>query len=161
MRIIVYGVGAIGGTVAAACALSEQEVWGIARGAQLPEIQANGLLFRTPEKTARARFPCVADPTEISFRPDDAILLTMKTQDTIAALERLRAAGAREQPIFCVQNGVASERFALRRFPNVHGVTVMMGKLRDAGEVCAFSTPRHGIFDIGRFPKATRIATTA
>ena len=154
MRIIVYGVGAIGGTVAAACALSGQEVWGIARGAQLPEIQANGLLLRTPDKTTRARFPCVADPTEISFRPDDAILLTMKTQDTIAALERLRAAGAREQPIFCVQNGVANERFALRRFPNVHGVTVMMpASYAMPGEVCAFSTPRHGMFDIGRFPE--------
>lgn len=85
---IVYGVGAIGGTVAAACALSGQEVWGVARGAQLPEIQAKGLLLRTPEKTARARFPCVADPTEISFRLDDAILLTMKTQDTVATTSR-------------------------------------------------------------------------
>jgi 2-dehydropantoate 2-reductase len=57
---------------------------------------------------------------------DDAILLTMKTQHTLAALERLRAAGVREQPIFCVQNGIANERFVLRRFPEVHGVTVMM-----------------------------------
>jgi len=61
---------------------------GVARGAQLPEIQAKGLLLRTPEKTARARFPCVADPTEISFRLDDAILLTMKTQDTVATTSR-------------------------------------------------------------------------
>ena len=77
----------------------------------------------------------------------------MKTQDTIAALERLRAGGAREQPIFCVQNGVANERFALRRFPNVHGVTVMMpASYATPGEVCAFSTPRHGMFDIGRYP---------
>ena len=67
MRIIIYGVGAIGGTVAAAFALSGQEVVGIARGAQLSAIQDNGLLLRTPEKTARAKFPCVADPTEIIF----------------------------------------------------------------------------------------------
>ena len=77
----------------------------------------------------------------------------MKTQDTPAALERLRAAGVAEQPVFCVQNGVANERMALRRFPNVHGVTVMMpAAFATPGEVAAFSTPRHGIFDIGRFP---------
>jgi 2-dehydropantoate 2-reductase len=153
MRVIVYGVGAIGGAVAAALALSGQEVVGIARGAQLEAIRSNGLLLRTPETTARAHFPCVADPTEIGFRQDDAILLTMKTQDTVAALERLRAAGAAEQPIFCVQNGVANERFALRCFREVHGVTVMMpANLSAPGEVSVFSTPRLGIFDIGRYP---------
>ena len=64
----------------------------------------------------------------------------MKTQDTTAALERLRAAGVTEQAIFCVQNGVANERMALRRFPNVHGVTVMMpATFTTPGEVAVFS----------------------
>jgi 2-dehydropantoate 2-reductase len=153
MRIIVYGVGAIGGTVAAALALSGQEVVGIARGAQMEAIRAGGLLLRSPDGTARAQFPCVADPSEIDLRPDDAILLTMKTQDTLAALERLRDAGANGQPVFCVQNGVANECLALRRFPEVHGVTVMLpATLSAPGEVSAFSAPRHGIFDIGRYP---------
>jgi 2-dehydropantoate 2-reductase len=153
MRIIVYGVGAIGGTVAAALALSDQEVIGIARGPHLDAIQTDGLLLRTPEKTERVRFPCVSDPTEIDFRSDDAILLTMKTQDTLAALERLRAAGVAEQAIFCIQNGVTNERLALRLFPEVHGVTVMMpAAISGPGEIGAFSVPRHGIFDIGRYP---------
>ncbi|HEX2552268.1 MAG TPA: 2-dehydropantoate 2-reductase N-terminal domain-containing protein [Microvirga sp.] len=158
MRIVVYGVGAIGGTVAAALALSGQEVVGIARGSQLEAILSGGLLLRTPGRTARAAFPCVSDPGEIDLRADDAILLTMKTQDTLPALERLRAAGVVDQPIFCVQNGVANERMALRRFPEVHGVTVMMpANLSVPGEVSAFSTPRHGIFDIGRYPAGTNV----
>ncbi|MFC4174899.1 ketopantoate reductase family protein [Microvirga sp. GCM10011540] len=162
MRIIVYGVGAIGGTVAAALALSGQQVIGIARGAQLEAIRTDGLLLRSPDRTARAHFPCVSDPAEIDFRADDAILLTMKTQDTLAALERLRAAGVVEQPIFCVQNGVTNERLALRRFPEVHGVTVMMPATISApGEVSAFSTPRHGIFDIGRYPGGSNRHDTA
>ena len=38
-----------------------------------------------------------------------------------------------------MQNGVANERFALRRFPNVHGVTVMMpAAFLAPGEVAAF-----------------------
>ena len=153
MRTIVYGVGAIGGTVAAALALSGQEVVGIARGAQLAAVRAGGLLLRTPEASTRARFPCVADPEEIAFGPDDAILLTMKTQDTPAALERLRAAGVAGQPIFCVQNAVANERMALRHFASVHGVTVMMpASFVTPGEVVVTSSPRYGIFDIGRYP---------
>jgi 2-dehydropantoate 2-reductase len=153
MRVVVCGVGAIGGTVAAALALSGQEVVGIARGAQLEAIRARGLRLRTPDADRVARFDCVADPGEIAFRPDDAILLAMKTQDTEAALDALRAAGVREQPVFCAQNGVANERLALRRFPNVHGVTVMMpAGFLVPGEVVATSTPRHGVFDLGRYP---------
>ncbi len=39
MRVIVYGLGAIGGAVAAALALAGQEVVGIARGAQLDAVR--------------------------------------------------------------------------------------------------------------------------
>jgi 2-dehydropantoate 2-reductase len=153
MRIIVYGVGAVGGTVAAALTLSGQEVIGIARGAHLEAMQRDGLLLRTPDRNVRARFPCVGDPAEIEFRPDDMILLTMKTQDTLSALERLREAGVVGQPIFCMQNGVTNERMALRRFPEVHGATVVLpASISAPGEVSAFSAPRHGIFDIGRYP---------
>ena len=65
MRFIIYGVGAIGGTVAAALSLSGGEVVGIARGAQLDAIRSGGLLLRTPDKEVRTRFSCVADPAEI------------------------------------------------------------------------------------------------
>ncbi|MEO6080749.1 MAG: 2-dehydropantoate 2-reductase N-terminal domain-containing protein [Steroidobacteraceae bacterium] len=162
MRFIVYGVGAIGGTVAAALALSGQEVIGIARGAQLDAIRADGLLFRTPLCESRAIFPCHGDPTEIVFRDNDVIFLAMKTQDTGPALQRLRDAGVTTQPIACAQNGVANERMALRLFPNVYAVTVMMpGSYTVPGEVNSFSVPRHGIFDIGRYPAGEDEAATA
>lgn len=119
MRVLIYGVGAIGGTVAAALSLSGQDVIGIARGARLEAVRTDGLLLRSPERTTRAYFPCVANPAEISFHADGAIVLTMKTQDTVPALKRLCAAGVREQPNFCVQNGVANERFALCSGGNV------------------------------------------
>jgi 2-dehydropantoate 2-reductase len=160
MRFIVYGVGAIGGTTAAALALSGQEVVGIARGGMLDAIRQRGLLLRTPSGATTARFPCHADPAEIAFTADDVILLTMKTQDTEAALLRLREAGISDQPIVCMQNGVANERMALRLFPNVYAVTVMMpSDYSRPGEVNAFSAPRHGIFDIGRYPGGSDVVT--
>ena len=162
MRTIIYGVGAIGGAVAAALVDNGREVTGIARGAQLDAIQANGLRMRSPVFDKRVSFDCVSDPAEIAFRDDDAILLAMKTQDTVAALERLRAAGVDEQPIFCLQNGVENERLALRRFPNVHALCVMLpASFLDPGEVVAWCEPRFGVFDFGRFPSGHDAADLA
>ena len=152
MRIVIYGVGAVGGTLAVMLTKAGHEVIGIARGRQLEAIQQNGLLLRTPDGDHHARFACLADPSEIAFRPDDVVLLTMKTQDTPAALDRLRAAGVEQQAVFCFQNGVSNEDFALRLFPNVYGVVVEMPTtFTIPGEIGDFFTPKLGIFDIGRY----------
>jgi 2-dehydropantoate 2-reductase len=162
MRIIVLGIGAVGGTVAAALALAGHEVVGIARGAQLMAVRERGLKLRSPGDEQVARFECVGSPAEVRFRPDDAIVLATKTQHTDEALKQLAAAGVTNKPIFCAQNGVENERLALRRFPNVHGVTVMLpADFLVPGEVAAFGAPRHGIFDIGRFPSGADDADEA
>jgi len=150
MRVVVYGTGAIGGTVAAGLARGGREVVAISRGAQLDVLRKQGLTLRTPMGDEQIRFPVVADPAEAGIGPDDAILLAMKGQDTQAALEALRAAGVTTQPIFCLQNGVDNERKALRMFENVHGVTVVLpGTFVKPGEVIAWGTPQHGVFDLG------------
>jgi 2-dehydropantoate 2-reductase len=155
MRFIVYGVGAIGGTFAAALARAGHEVVGIARGQMLDAIRKNGgLTFRTVGGTHFVKFDVVAEPSEISFRPDDAVFLCMKGQDTAGALEALRAAGVTTQAIVCAQNGVNNERAALRLFPNVYGLTVMLpADYLVAGEVACYGTPKYGICDLGRYPQ--------
>lgn len=151
MRIVIYGVGAIGGTLAVKLALAGTEVIGIARGAQLDAIARDGLLLRTPQGDLHARFPIVGNPDEIAFAEDDLIFLTMKTQDTLPALERLRRAGVRDQAIFCLQNGMANEDFALRLFAHVYGAVVAMpATFIRPGEVADFFAPKSGIFDVGR-----------
>ena len=156
MRIIVYGIGAIGGAIAAQLSFSGHTVIGIARGRQLDAIRASGLSLSTPQGTRTARFPVHADPSEISFEPDDVVLLTMKTPDTLGALQRLNAAGLAAQPVFCFQNGVANEALALRFFANVYGATVMLPADYDTpGEVAAYFAPKIGAFDIGRYPSGT------
>lgn len=153
MRIIVYGVGAIGGTIAARLAENAQEVAGIARGRQLQAIREKGLTLKTPDRTFTARFNCAEGPADLGLRDDDIIFLCVKGQDTEGALNDLRAAGAVSQPIFCFQNGINNERLALRYFENVYGVTVMMpADYETPGTVCGFGTPRSGLFDIGRYP---------
>ena len=153
MRFIIYGLGAVGGALAAALTLAGEDAIGIARGKMLAAVKTDGLLFRTPRGNERLRLPVVAGPEEIAFRADDMVLLTMKSQDSAEAIAALFRAGVREQPVCCFQNGLNNERLALRHFPNVYGVTVMIpADYTVPGEVVCYGTPRHGLFDIGRYP---------
>ena len=152
-RVIVYGVGAVGGVVAGSLARAGREVIGVARGRRLAAIREGGIMLRTPHFAELIPVPCVADPAEIDFRPDDMMMLAMKTQDTPAALDRLRAVGWTDGPVYCAQNGVTNEDLALRVFPNVHGILVMLPCSFSAmNEAVTFSTPRHGVFEVGRYP---------
>lgn len=153
MRIIVYGVGAVGGVIATSLAHSGQQVIGIARGARLDAIRTTGLTLRSPAGTIHAKFDGAASAQEINFRPDDAIMIVVKGQDSLTALQDLRAAGVEDQPIFCAQNGVANEATALRYFPNVHGINVMLpAQYTSPQETIGWCSPNYGNFDIGRFP---------
>ncbi|WP_138469778.1 ketopantoate reductase family protein [Poseidonocella sp. HB161398] len=153
MRIVVYGLGAVGGTVAAGLARAGVPVTGIARGAQLAALQSGPLLLESPAERIEARIPCVADPRELELGADDIILLAVKTQDSGAALERLALAGLGGQPVYCTQNSLANEPLAARYFPNIHGVNVMMPCAMVApGHVRTFVEPRFGMFDIGCWP---------
>ncbi|APX22759.1 MAG: oxidoreductase [Rhodobacteraceae bacterium] len=162
MRIIIHGVGAIGGVVGAALAESGQEVIGIARGRMLEAIRADGIRLVSPKGRAQVDLPCVAHPSEITFRPDDVVLLCVKGQDTEPALRDLRAAGMTDQPLVCLQNGVANERAALRYFPNVHGAMVAMpATYLEPGEVITHGAPCYGLLVLGRYPGGTDAADTA
>jgi len=155
MRFIIYGVGAIGGTFAAALALAGHEVVGIARGSMLEAIRSKGgLMFRTTADAQLVSFPVVGAPQELEFKPDDVVFLTMKGQHTAPALEDLRAAGVTTQAVVCAQNGVNNERLALRLFPNVYAMTVMLpADYVTPGEVICYGTPKYGMVDLGRYPR--------
>jgi 2-dehydropantoate 2-reductase len=163
MRFVIYGVGAIGGTFAAALVRAGHEVIGIARGQMLSAIRAQGgLRFRTPELLELVQFKVVAAPAEIDYRSDDVIILAVKGQDTAEALQSLCRAGVSVQPIVCAQNGVNNERLALRHFPNVYGMTMMLpADYVTAGEVVCYATPKLGVLDIGRYPSGHDATATA
>lgn len=154
MRFVFYGAGAIGGGMAGCLARSGHDVVAIARGAQLDAIRESGLRVRTPVSDETVGFPCVGGPEEVTFREDDVIFLTMKTQDTKPALESLERCGVRNQAIVCTQNGIENERMALRHFPNVYAAVVMMpADFVKPGEVLINGGPKFGVFNIGRYPK--------
>jgi 2-dehydropantoate 2-reductase len=154
MRFVVFGAGAIGGVVGGRLLQHEYEVGLIARGEHARAIAASGLRVEAPDRSITVRPAFVVDrPEEIDWHADDIVLLAMKSQDAIDALSHLALCAPASVPVVCLQNGVNNERTALRRFPNVYGVTVMCpaGHL-EPGTVVAYSSPIAALLDIGRYP---------
>ncbi|NNC74533.1 MAG: 2-dehydropantoate 2-reductase [Acidimicrobiia bacterium] len=153
MRFIIYGAGAVGGTIGARLFQAGHDVTLIARGDHLRSIQKTGLRFRSPGDDVVLETPAVVHPDEIDFTPDDVVFLAMKTQDTADALRELAAAAPPEIGVVCAQNAVENERLAIRHFADVYGMVVMSPAAHmDPGEVMVYSTPVSGILDLGRYP---------
>jgi 2-dehydropantoate 2-reductase len=152
VRYVVYGAGAVGGSIGASLFDAGHEVVLIARGAHLEAIQRDGLRVRTPNGDSIVRVPSVGHPSEIQWRADDIALLTMKSQHTAFALDEL-AGVIGDVPVVCAQNGVANERMALRHFSRVYAIMVMLPATHiEPGEIIMHATPVGGLLDIGCFP---------
>jgi 2-dehydropantoate 2-reductase len=121
MRIVVHGAGGIGGTIAARLHQHGHDVVAIARGEHLEVWRKRGLRLQTPDDDVVVDVPVAAHPDEVGLQPDDVVMLTMKGQDTAAALAAVEAC-CPDVAIVCAQNGVANEREALRQFERVYGV---------------------------------------
>ena len=153
MRYIIYGAGGIGGAIGGRLFHHGQEVVLICRGEQLTAIQRQGLTLKTPTDTLQLPIRAVGHPLELSFTDSDAVILTMKSQDTELALRDLERAGGSEVPIICCQNGVDNERMAARRFTRVYGMVVWMpATYLEPGVVLNHATPVGGLLDAGCYP---------
>lgn len=153
MRVLVYGAGAVGGVVAARLHERDHQVTVIARGAHLEAIRRDGLRLATSDTHLTVRPQAVEHPREIDLGRIDAVLLTMKSQDTLPALADLARRGPVDLPVVCVQNGVHNEYAAQRYFGHVYAATVMCpAAFLEPGRVIAYATPTTGILDLGRYP---------
>ena len=153
MRIIVVGAGAVGGVVAANLAIAGTPVVAVARGDHGRVMRESGLRYESPTGTRIVELPVAASVGEIDVTDDDVFMLGVKSQDTAGVLSDLRAVGVTDQPIVCLQNGVDNERQALRLFPNVYGICVMLPADHLApGVVRVWTAPSSGLLDVGRYP---------
>ena len=155
MRYIIYGAGAVGGTIGGKLFQSGHDVLLIARGDHLHAVRERGLRLRTPHGDDHLPLRVVGAPGEVDFASSDVVVLTMKTQDTEAGLRVLEAAAPADVPVICAQNGIENERMASRRFTNVYGMVVYMPAMHlEPGEVVNPATAP-GVLHGGRFPSGT------
>jgi len=141
----------------------------VARGPHLDALRAQGgLRLATPQGTSIIGVPAVSGPDEVELTSDDVLLLAAKTQDAEAALAGWAwqpvkggsgtgdTVAAEDLPVLCAQNGVASERLALRRFRHVYGVCVWLPATHlEPGAVEAQGAPLSGLLHLGRYPSGT------
>lgn len=155
MRYIIYGAGAIGGTIGASLFEAGRDVVLIARGEHGRTIAAKGLRFGSPLGGWRVLpIPVVEHPRDLTIGAGDVVVLSMKSQDTESALDALAWTASPDVHVVCAQNGVANERMALRRFAHVHGLCVRMpGVHLEPGVVQVHQPDCNGIADVGSYPR--------
>ena len=153
MRFVVFGAGAVGGVVGGRLYEHGHDVLLIARGPHAKAIAATGLTLASAAGVVVLPVPVTQTPEAVDWRDDDVVLLAVKSQDTETALRQLGSSAPGSVPVACVQNGVANEQAALRRFANVYGVCVMCPASHlEPGVVVASSSPVTALLDIGRYP---------
>lgn len=160
MRYVIIGAGAVGGTIGGLLAEAGRDVVLVARGAHLEAMRAGGLHLTTPAGARVVHAPVAAGPQDVELRPDDVLVLAVKSQDTAAttaqwagrAVAGGRTAGE-DLLLVCAQNGVDNERTALRRFARVAGMCVWLpATFLEPGRVSAAGSPVTGVLTLGSVP---------
>jgi 2-dehydropantoate 2-reductase len=108
MRIVVVGAGGVGGYFGARLARAGQVVTLVARGAHLDAIRSRGLRVRSAVE-GEYTVPMTAVEKVAGLPAADAVLLCVKSFDTEAAVEQIRAVVGPMTPVLSLQNGVDNE----------------------------------------------------
>ncbi len=162
MRYLIIGAGGVGGQLAARLHAAGRSVQLLARGAHADIMRQSGLRVRTPDGTEVIDVPVIDSLDGVALSDDDAVVLAVKSQDTVAALDSLRAATAAEPAIVCAQNGVANEDSAARRFERVYGAMVWTPAVHlEPGEVSVYASPTGALFVVGAYPSGVDDVVTS
>ncbi|HVC80249.1 MAG TPA: 2-dehydropantoate 2-reductase [Chloroflexota bacterium] len=122
MRIAVVGAGAVGCMLGARLAEHGHQVTLIGRTDQVEAIHAHGLHIEDARGSRRYQIPALC---ALESCPD-LVLLTVKTQDVVAACRALLPL-AQDVPVLVMQNGLQADRLAAEVLgrPNVIGAVLM------------------------------------
>lgn len=159
-RYIIIGAGAVGASLAAQFEIHDIPYVLVGRGAQIAHIARHGLSYRRPQETRVVRLNAVDTATPPSLKPDDILILTVKAQDVEAttdfwAWRDVDGAGfASELPLVTLQNGLAAEDIALRRFSRLYAASILVpARYTVTGEVTVAAEPDVGVVSLGRYPQ--------
>ena len=161
---MVIGAGAIGGAVGGRLHQHGHSMVLVARGPHFEALSRDGLRLRRSGRRGDAR--------RAGRRRSRRSRLERATTSRCWPRRRIRrrrlsnnstAVAPTDVPVLCLQNGVANERMALRLFPNVHGVVVMLPAAHlDPGAVVVGSERRSPASSTSAArPMASTTSTTA
>lgn len=105
LRICVFGLGAVGGHVAARLAAAGHEVSAVARGPVLEALKRDGLTLKSGAETVRARLAAASDrPADLG--PQDAVISTLKANALPALAAGIAPLLGPETRVVFAQNGI-------------------------------------------------------
>src|SRR5215217_811549 len=98
MRFIILGAGAVGSVIGGRIfeRTVGHDVMLVARGAHRAAIAADGLTINDPSGTVRLDIPVVETIEAAAPEAGDVVILSMKAQDSEAALDDLAACAPRD-----------------------------------------------------------------
>jgi len=167
-RYVIIGAGAVGATLAAELHTAGRSVLLVARGPHLEALRT-GLRYLRPDGEHRVAVP-VAAAEDVELTEQDVLVLATKAQDAEAALADWAWRPVKDRtaaevlPVITLQNGLDTERVALRRFATVYGAVIWSPTTYlTAGEVSSPADPAVGVIWIGPHPTGTdaRLAAIA
>lgn len=110
MKVTIYGAGAIGGYLAVCLKRAkEHEISIVARGKQLHAIRESGLTLENKEgeKIENVRFdPQNVTDTPSSLGPQDIVIVCLKANQVLSALEGIRTLLKEDTVIVTAMNGI-------------------------------------------------------
>lgn len=166
-RYVIVGAGAVGVTLAEALHRTGSDVLLVARGRQLAALRDKRLRLVRPGATTTVRLPYAASTDEVALTEDDALVLAVKAQDTeqtvadwawrpVSTADGGVASAAEVLPVVVLQNGLDSERTALRRFADVIGAALWVPAVYvEDGVVVSPADPVAAALWIGRYPQGS------
>ncbi|HXY73079.1 MAG TPA: ketopantoate reductase family protein [Actinomycetota bacterium] len=126
MKVLIVGIGGVGGYVGARLQAAGHEVSFLARGENLRALRTTGLRLESDHgDVTLAKVRAVVDGTEAG--PVDAAIFCVKAYDDEPAADVMAGAVAPGTSITSLQNGVENESFLSARFPSA---TILGGVAR-------------------------------
>jgi 2-dehydropantoate 2-reductase len=155
-RVVVVGVGAVGGALAVGLDRAGVDVRVVARGAHLAAIRADGLTLRTPTGSTTARLAAHADVADVDLDDRTLVVVATKVHQAEPVLDALLRAHGPDVPVATLHNGLEGERLALRRQRHVLSTLVVVpGVHLEPGVVDVHSADPLGVLDVGPYPAGT------
>jgi 2-dehydropantoate 2-reductase len=157
-RYVIIGAGAIGAHLAAQLRLAGIPSVLVARGAQLDALRAGPLVVRRADHDEKVAVDVAAGPDDVVLGGGDTLVIATKTQDAEQALAAWawqpladsRDGVAADLPVVVLQNGVATEELARRRFTRVVSVaTVVPVNFLEPGVVIPYAGTGQGYLQVG------------
>ncbi|WP_129336148.1 ketopantoate reductase family protein [Cellulomonas endophytica] len=154
-RLVVLGAGAVGLTLAARATEAGVPVLLVARGAALERLRTAPVRYADPDGVREVRVPVAAED-EVALEPSDVLVLTVKAQqaeDALTAWAYREVAGGglgADLPVVTLQNGLDTERAALRRFTTVLSASILVPAQSFApGEVATAAAGPAAVLTLG------------